>query len=114
MSPRCTCNKFGDCSWFKPASCVKINPENGKCKLDEAPIGKFDCTGNSAGDLCLLQCPVPAEGPGCLAALEDQVFGRLVLDLGRLGLDLGRLGLDLDLERLDLGGLGIRVSGVSG
>ena len=58
MSPKCSCSKFGDCSWFKPASCVKINPENGKCKLDEAPIGKFDCTGNSAGDLCLLQCPV--------------------------------------------------------
>lgn len=57
MSPKCSCSKFGDCSWFKPASCVKINPENGKCKLDEAPIGKFDCTGNSTGDLCLLQCP---------------------------------------------------------
>lgn len=57
MSPKCSCSKFGDCSWFKPASCVKINHENGKCKLDEAPIGKFDCTGNSIGDLCLLQCP---------------------------------------------------------
>jgi len=57
MSPRCTCNKFGDCSWFKPATCVQVNHQNGKCEVGEAPIGQNDCTGSSMGDLCQLQCP---------------------------------------------------------
>jgi len=57
MSPRCTCNKFGDCSWFKPASCVQVNHENGKCEPEESPLGITECTGTSLGDLCQLQCP---------------------------------------------------------
>jgi hypothetical protein len=57
MSPRCTCSKFGDCSWFKPASCIQINPQNGKCKPEDAPIGEMECTGNATGDICELQCP---------------------------------------------------------
>ena len=57
MSPRCTCNKFGDCNWFKPATCVQVNHNNGQCEADYPPIGQSDCTGSSMGDLCVLQCP---------------------------------------------------------
>lgn len=57
MSPRCTCNKFGDCSWFKPASCVQVNHENGKCEVERAPLGDIECTGHGMGDMCELQCP---------------------------------------------------------
>ena len=57
MSPRCTCNKFGDCSWFKPASCIQLNHQNGKCEPEESPVGVIECTGNSLGDICQLQCP---------------------------------------------------------
>jgi len=57
MSPRCTCNKFGDCNWFKPATCVQVNHSNGQCEAEEPPIGLSDCTGSSMGDLCVLQCP---------------------------------------------------------
>ena len=38
--------------------CVRMNPENGKCKAEEAPVGHYGCTGYSPGDLCELECPV--------------------------------------------------------
>ena len=77
MSPRCTCNKFGDCSWFKPATCVQVNHQNGKCEVGEAPIGQNDCTGSSMGDLCQLQCPAQykAEQFGWVTQIQENVHG---------------------------------------
>jgi hypothetical protein len=57
MSPKCSCSKFGNCSWYKPAKCVRINPESGKCKAEQALIGEMGCTGYTNGELCELDCP---------------------------------------------------------
>lgn len=57
MSPKCSCSKFGDCSWYKPAKCLRINPESGKCKAEQALIGEMGCTGYTNGELCELDCP---------------------------------------------------------